>query len=48
MNKNLKKTLISNLVPILMLTLIIIAFPLSGLGFVSTIQEIVQRFSRNL
>lgn len=48
MNSNLKKSLISNLVPILMLTLIVIAFPLSGLGFVSTMQEIVQRFSRNL
>lgn len=48
MNSNIKKSLISNLVPILMLTLIVIAFPLSGLGFVSTMQEIVQRFSRNL
>ena len=48
MNSNLKKSLISNLVPILMLTLIVIAFPLSGLGFASTMQEIVQRFSRNL
>lgn len=48
MNKNLKKTFLSNLVPILMLTLIVIAFPLSGLGIISTIQEIIQRFSRNL
>lgn len=49
MKKNsLSKILLSNIVPIIMLTLIVIAFPLSGLGVISTAQEMVERLSRNL
>ncbi len=47
-NNNLKDIMINNLVPILMLGIIAIAFPLSGLGVVSTLNEMVQRLSRNL
>lgn len=45
---NLSKILLSNIVPIIMLTLIVIAFPLSGLGVISTTQEMIERLSRNL
>jgi simple sugar transport system permease protein len=44
----MKKNLINNIVPILILTLIAVVFPLSGLRVIPTIQEIVLRLSRNL
>ena len=47
-NKKIRKILLSNIVPILMLLIIAIAFPISGLGVISTIQEMIERFSRNL
>lgn len=48
MNNKFEKVLINNIVPILILILLAIAFPLSGLGVMSTIQEIISRLSRNL
>ena len=48
MNNNLKKTLINNIVPILILIIIAFCFPLSGLSVTYTIQEMILRLSRNL
>lgn len=48
MNKNLKNVLINNIVPILILIIIALCFPLSGLSIKYTIQEMVLRLSRNL
>ena len=48
LNNNLKKTLINNIVPILILIIIAFCFPLSGLSVTYTIQEMVLRLSRNL
>lgn len=43
-----KKVLINNIVPILILMLIVLVFPVSGLLIIPTAQEIVLRLSRNL
>lgn len=48
MDNKIKNFLINNSVPILMLTVILITFPLSGLSMTYIIREILLRISRNL
>lgn len=48
MKKSLKQQIINNIVPIMMLTIIIIALPLSKMSIGSLFQEIIERLSRNL
>lgn len=48
MNNKIKNRLINNIVPILILIIIVLCFPLSGLSITYTIQEMILRLSRNL
>lgn len=48
MNNKIKNRLINNIVPIIILIIIVLCFPLSGLSVTYTIQEMTLRLSRNL